>query len=109
MQQLGKPYVWGGNGPNGFDCSGLTQQAYRSVGISLPRTTRQQYAATTRVSLNNLRPGDLIFYSGNGHASGINHVSIYAGNGMRVHAPRPGATVEHVPVWWPNVIGAGRP
>ncbi|MGC0249254.1 C40 family peptidase [Pseudactinotalea sp. Z1748] len=108
--QIGKPYVFGAAGPNSYDCSGLTQRAYQNAGRSLPRTTRDQYAAVAKVSVNNMRPGDLIFYSSNGQASGIYHVAIYAGNGMRVHAPAPGKTVERVPVWWTNVLPmAGRP
>ncbi|HLS64599.1 MAG TPA: NlpC/P60 family protein [Ruania sp.] len=109
MTQLGKPYVWGAQGPNGYDCSGLTMQAFQHAGVSLPRTTGDQYAATTHVPVSQMRPGDLIFYSRNGSASGIYHVAIYAGNGMRVHAPSPGKSVEYVPVWWTNVLPyAGR-
>ena len=110
MNQLGKPYVWGAQGPNGFDCSGLTMRAYQNAGVNLPRTTQAQYAAVSHVPVGQMRAGDLIFYSSNGAPSGIYHVAIYAGNGMRVHAPQPGQTVEHVPMWWPNVLPyAGRP
>lgn len=109
MTQIGKPYVWGATGPNGYDCSGLTMRAFQNAGVSLPRTTGAQYAATTHVPVGDMRPGDLIFYSSNGSASGIYHVAIYAGNGMRVHAPAPGSSVEHVPIWWTNVLPyAGR-
>src|SRR5699024_4789922 len=105
--QVGKPYVWGAAGPNGYDCSGLTQTAFSRAGVSLPRTTRDQYAATTRVPVDALQPGDLIFYSSNGAASGIYHVAIYAGGGMRVHAPEPGRNVEYVPMYWTNVLPYG--
>lgn len=105
--QIGKPYVWGATGPDGYDCSGLTQTAFARAGVSLPRTTRAQYAATTRVPVDQLRPGDLIFYSNNGAPSGIYHVAIYAGDGMRLHAPSPGKTVELVPMYWPNVLPYG--
>ncbi|MCM3660252.1 NlpC/P60 family protein [Georgenia satyanarayanai] len=105
--QLGKPYVWGAAGPNGYDCSGLTQTAFARAGISLPRTTKAQYAATTRVPVDQLQAGDLVFYSNNGTASGIYHVAIYAGDGMRLHAPSPGKTVELVPMYWPNVLPYG--
>ncbi len=105
--QLGKPYVWGATGPDGYDCSGLTQSAFAQAGVSLPRTTRAQYAATSRVPVDQLRPGDLIFYSSNGAASGIYHVAIYAGDGMRLHAPSPGKSVELVPMYWPNVLPYG--
>ncbi|WP_146237514.1 C40 family peptidase [Georgenia satyanarayanai] len=105
--QLGKPYVWGAAGPNGYDCSGLTQTAFARAGISLPRTTKAQYAATSRVPVDQLQPGDLIFYSNNSAASGIYHVAIYAGGGMRLHAPSPGKNVELVPMYWPNVLPYG--
>ena len=109
MTQIGKPYIWGATGPNGYDCSGLTMRAFQNAGVNLPRTTGAQYAATSRVPVGDMRPGDLIFYSRNGSASGIYHVAIYAGNGMRVHAPSPGSSVEHVPIWWSNVLPyAGR-
>ncbi|MFV0253447.1 MAG: C40 family peptidase [Beutenbergiaceae bacterium] len=102
--QLGKPYIWGGTGPRGYDCSGLTLKAYASVGIGLPRNSRAQYGAGDLVPVSQMRPGDLIFYSSNGKQSGIYHVAIYAGNGMRVHAPSAGKTVEYVPMWWRNVM-----
>ncbi|WP_147915949.1 NlpC/P60 family protein [Ruania zhangjianzhongii] len=109
MTQIGKPYVWGADGPNSYDCSGLTMRAFQNAGVNLPRTTGAQYAATTHVPVGDMRPGDLIFYSSNGSASGIYHVAIYAGNGMRVHAPSPGSNVEHVQIWWTNVLPyAGR-
>src|SRR5690625_417443 len=105
--QLGKPYIWGGVGPTGYDCSGLVQMAFRNAGVSLPRTTGAQYHATARVPVSQLRAGDLIFYSSNGQPSGIRHVAIYAGNGMRLHAPSPGKSVELVPMWWPDVLPYG--
>ncbi|MBO1419298.1 C40 family peptidase [Streptomyces sp. FH025] len=94
LAQLGKPYVWGGNGPSGYDCSGLVQQAYRRAGISLPRVADDQYAATTAISSGQLRRGDLVFWSDSGRASGIHHVGIYLGGGKFVEAPRPGTTVR---------------
>ncbi|WP_052707449.1 C40 family peptidase [Streptomyces rubellomurinus] len=94
LAQLGKPYVWGGNGPSGYDCSGLVQQAYRRSGISLPRVADDQYAATTPISAGQLRRGDLVFWSDSGRASGIHHVGIYLGGGTFVEAPRPGRTVR---------------
>src|SRR5699024_890360 len=104
MPRRGKPYVWGADGPDSYDCSGLTMRAFQHAGASLPRTTGAQYAATTHVPVDQMRPGDLIFYSSNGSASGIYHVALYAGDGMRVHAPAPGQSVEYVPVWWTNVL-----
>ncbi|WBP87984.1 C40 family peptidase [Kitasatospora cathayae] len=94
LAQLGKPYVWGGNGPSGYDCSGLVQQAYRRSGISLPRVADDQYAATTPIGAGQLRRGDLVFWSDSGRASGIHHVGIYLGGGKFVEAPRPGRTVR---------------
>ncbi|MFI6154152.1 C40 family peptidase [Kitasatospora sp. NPDC051170] len=94
LAQLGKPYVWGGDGPTGYDCSGLVQQAYRRSGISLPRVADDQYAATTPISAGQLRRGDLVFWSDSGRASGIHHVGIYLGGGKFVEAPRPGKTVR---------------
>ncbi|MFH8380196.1 C40 family peptidase [Kitasatospora sp. NPDC018058] len=94
LAQLGKPYVWGGDGPSGYDCSGLVQQAYRRSGISLPRVADDQYAATTSIGAGQLRRGDLVFWSDSGRASGIHHVGIYLGGGRFVEAPRPGKTVR---------------
>ncbi|MHB1008963.1 MAG: C40 family peptidase [Propionibacteriaceae bacterium] len=84
LSQVGKAYVWGGNGPNAYDCSGLTVAAYKAAGISIPRTTYSQWTVGTPVSLANLQPGDLVFYY-----SGISHVGIYIGNGRIVHAANP--------------------
>lgn len=87
MAQLGDAYVRGGNGPNAFDCSGLTSYAYRAAGISIPRTAASQYAASTKVS--SPRPGDLVFF-----LNGAQHVGIYIGNGRMVHAATPSRGVE---------------
>jgi cell wall-associated NlpC family hydrolase len=88
MKQLGDPYVYGATGPNKWDCSGLVLRAYGSAGVSLPRTARQQVGATRRISRSELRPGDLVAYSG------LGHIGIYLGNGKVVHAPRPGKRVQ---------------
>lgn len=80
-QKNGTPYVWGGNSlSQGVDCSGLVQQAYRQLGINVPRTTYEQAKSGKRVSLNELRPGDLVFYQN------LGHVGIFIGNGKFVHA-----------------------
>lgn len=102
--QLGKPYVWGATGPGSFDCSGLTQAAWRSAGVSLPRTTYEQIDAGRRVSASALEPGDLVFYY-----SGITHVALYVGGGRIIHAPHPGAAVEYAPVGEMPISGAVRP
>jgi secretion/DNA translocation related TadE-like protein len=96
--QLGKPYVWGGNGPDGFDCSGLVQQAYaHAAGQAVPRTAQAQYDAATKVAYSAMRPGDLIFWTG---PSGVHHVAVYAGDGQMVEAPRTGLNVRQVPIRW---------
>ncbi|MFI5529133.1 C40 family peptidase [Kitasatospora sp. NPDC051853] len=92
--QLGKPYIWGGNGPSGYDCSGLVQQAYRRAGVSLPRVADDQYAATTPVTAGQLRRGDLLFWSDSGRASGIHHVGIYLGDNTFLEAARPGTRIR---------------
>ena len=92
--QLGKPYEWGADGPDSFDCSGLTMRAWQRGGVSLPHWSVAQARMVTRVSYSNLRPGDLIFWSDNGQASGTYHVALYIGGGKMIHAPRPGKVVE---------------
>ncbi|KAB7707441.1 hypothetical protein F9802_06725 [Bacillus aerolatus] len=82
---MGVPYVWGGTTPRGFDCSGFTQYVYKNEGVSIPRTTDQQYKIGTSVSKSELVPGDLIFYK-NTYRQGISHVGIYAGNNMVLNA-----------------------
>ncbi|WP_405012490.1 C40 family peptidase [Kitasatospora sp. NBC_01539] len=94
LAQLGRPYLWGGDGPGGFDCSGLVQQAYRRAGVVLPRVADDQYAATTPVAADRLSRGDLLFWSDTGRASGIEHVALYLGDGRYVEAPRPGRSVR---------------
>ncbi|WP_227999112.1 C40 family peptidase [Nocardia australiensis] len=98
--QLGLPYVWGGNGPDvngGWDCSGLTQAAYRAAGISIPRATYDQVHTGTPVSEDKLSPGDLLFYSTSGD---VHHVGIYLGGGQMVHAPTFNEPVQVSPYRW---------
>ncbi|MFD7509677.1 NlpC/P60 family protein [Streptomyces sp. NPDC059853] len=90
---LGSPYAWGAAGPNSFDCSGLTQWAYRQAGVSLPRTSQAQAAAGTPVPLSAAQPGDLVVYR-----SDASHIGLYAGGGQVIHAPYPGAAVRLEPV-----------
>ena len=92
--QLGKPYQWGAAGPDAFDCSGLTMRAWQRGGTYLPHWSVAQARAVTRVSYPKLLPGDLIFWSDNGQASGTYHVGLYIGRGRMIHAPRPGKVVE---------------
>jgi len=93
--QIGKPYVWGATGPDSYDCSGLTQAAWNAAGISLPRTTYDQVNFGTTVSLANARPGDLVFFYDD-----VSHVGIYIGNGMMIHAPKPGAYVREESIYY---------
>ncbi len=88
LAQLGDPYVYGGNGPNSWDCSGLIQKAWAAAGVSLPRVVGPQMSATTRVPMNALQPGDLVAYGS------MSHIGMYIGGGRVVHAPRPGKSVE---------------
>jgi cell wall-associated NlpC family hydrolase len=92
---IGKPYVWGATGPDSYDCSGLTQAAWNAAGISLPRTTWDQVNAGTTVSLSAAQPGDLVFFYDD-----ISHVGIYIGNGMMIHAPKPGAYVREESIFY---------
>ncbi|MGW8987051.1 MULTISPECIES: C40 family peptidase [unclassified Streptomyces] len=92
-QALGKPYVWGANGPSGFDCSGLMQWAYAQAGVSLPRTSQAQRYAGRMVPLSQALPGDLVVYRAD-----ASHVGMYVGNGQVIHAPYPGAAVRYDPV-----------
>ncbi|MCZ4120650.1 C40 family peptidase [Streptomyces sp. H39-S7] len=101
---LGLPYVWGATGPSSYDCSGLTQAAWKAAGVSLPRTTYTQINAGQRVSESQLQPGDLVFFY-----SGISHVGLYIGNGQMIHAPRPGAPIRIAPINEMPFAGASRP
>lgn len=91
QQMLGIPYQYGGTGPKGFDCSGLVAYSYAQTGITLPRTVRAQYARTRPVTINELRPGDLVFFRLKG--STISHVGIYQGQHKFIHAPATGKMV----------------
>ncbi|MBW5481656.1 C40 family peptidase [Streptomyces bambusae] len=93
-RQIGKPYVWGAEGPNSFDCSGLTSQAWLSAGRGIPRTSQEQLRLLPKVAIKDMRPGDLIIYFDD-----ASHVGMYIGDGAMVHAPRPGRSV--------TIAGAG--
>ncbi|MFI5425924.1 NlpC/P60 family protein [Aeromicrobium sp. UC242_57] len=88
LAQLGDPYVYGGTGPNSWDCSGLVMKAYAAAGVSLPRVVGPQMSAGKSVPFSALQPGDLVAYAS------MSHIGIYLGNGKVVHAPRPGKSVE---------------
>lgn len=112
LSRVGSRYVNGGSGPNAFDCSGLTQWAYRQNGVSLPRTASAQYGATSRVSKSSLKAGDLVFFSGTTGRGGITHVGIYIGGGRFVHAgtSRTGVTTANLnsSYWSSHWAGGGR-
>ncbi|MFJ1801077.1 NlpC/P60 family protein [Streptomyces sp. NPDC088180] len=102
--QIGKPYVWGASGPSSYDCSGLTQAAWREAGVTLPRTTWDQVEVGTRVATSDLLPGDLVFFYDD-----ISHVGVYKGDGMMIHAPKPGANVREESIYSMPIYGSVRP
>lgn len=107
---IGAPYRYGGGGPDAFDCSGLVRFVYQELGIDVPRTVAEQYSAVQRVSLNELRPGDLLFFKID--KSRVSHVAIYAGQNRFVHAPQTGRPVEirsfDDGYYRPRLVRAGR-
>ena len=104
LSQLGKPYQWGAEGPDSYDCSGLTLWAWAHGGVSLPHNSGAQYAATARVDRSDIEPGDLLFFG-----SPIHHVGMYIGNGQMVEAPYSGAQVRVNSIDRSDYVGAGRP
>jgi peptidoglycan DL-endopeptidase RipA len=123
MAYLGTPYAWGGGGSRGpgpgqdpdegvigFDCSGLTQYAYARAGIAIPRNSRAQYAALPKVSTDDLRPGDLVFWATDVSEPGtIHHVAIWLGGDRILEAPYSGSVVKTSAMRWRGYIGAVRP
>jgi cell wall-associated NlpC family hydrolase len=101
--QIGKPYVWGGTGPDSYDCSGLVQAAWAQAGVNLPRTTYDQVNAGTRVSRDQVQPGDLLFFYSESSPS---HVGIYSGNGNMIHGSNPSKPLEEVSLaaYWDGVF-----
>ncbi|MGA5192224.1 NlpC/P60 family protein [Streptomyces exfoliatus] len=102
--QIGKPYEWGAEGPEAYDCSGLTQRSWAAAGREVPRTSQEQWATLPRVPLSELRPGDLVVYF-----PGATHVAVYLGEGLVVQAPRPGGKVKVSPIAANPLLGAVRP
>lgn len=111
-KQVNTKYRWGGTSPRtGFDCSGLMQYAFKASRIHLPRTAAAQYKHTKRVSMKNLRVGDLIFFHTRRTRARVNHVGIYLGGGKFIHAPRRGKLVSITDLnkyWMRKAVGAGR-
>lgn len=104
--RIGIPYVWGGTSDAGYDCSGLMLRAFQYAGVSLPRVAQAQYYATKRVPLNQIQPGDMLFW---GTPNNIYHVAIYVGNGRMIEAPMPGMNVHETNVYYANIMPyAGR-
>jgi cell wall-associated NlpC family hydrolase len=93
LADLGKPYVFGAEGPDAFDCSGLIQQAWRQAGVELPRTSSEQAQAGQQVPLSDIQPGDLVIYY-----AGRSHIGMYVGDGRIIHAPHPGTQVRFAPL-----------
>lgn len=108
--RLGMPYVWGATGPTTFDCSGLMLWSYAQAGVRLPRTSRAQYAGLPHVPLDQLSPGDLIFYATDvSNANTIHHVGMYVGQGLSLYAPQTGSFVKIGPAAYGRIIGVARP
>ncbi|MEU9405292.1 NlpC/P60 family protein [Streptomyces sp. NPDC048281] len=102
--QLGKPYVWGAEGPDSYDCSGLTSQAWASAGKPIPRTSEEQWKQLRHVDVKDMRPGDLIIYFDD-----ASHVAMYIGDGAIIQAPRPGRTVSIGGAGSMPILGVVRP
>ncbi len=103
LTKRGDPYVWGGAGPNVFDCSGLVMWAYAQIGISLPHFTGAQWNSGVHISRSQLQPGDLVFFFAD-----ISHVGMYIGNGLMVDASTFGQPVHVQPIFWSAYVGAVR-
>jgi cell wall-associated NlpC family hydrolase len=106
LAQQGKPYQWGGSGPNSFDCSGLMMYAWGAAGVSMAHYTGAQYSAFPRVPLDQLAPGDIVFYY-----SDLHHNGMYIGGGQMVHAPHTGDVVKTTSIYRMGnpPVGAVRP
>ena len=110
-KMVGKPYKYGGSSPSGFDCSGLVQYSFKHAGVSLPHNTVQQRSASRRITVAELRRGDLLFFNQEGKKYG--HVAIYIGDGKFVHAPSSGKSVRSDalsnPYWKKHLSEVRRP
>jgi cell wall-associated NlpC family hydrolase len=107
-KQLGKPYVYGGSGPDSFDCSGLTAWSWRAAGVTLSHSAYTQWFETTRVPIDKVQPGDLLFFGDDGVES-IHHNAIYIGDGNMIEASQTGTPIR-IRAWRSgDLVGAGRP
>ncbi|SDP65052.1 NlpC/P60 family protein [Actinopolyspora xinjiangensis] len=98
--QLGDPYRWAAEGPDEFDCSGLTQQAWAAAGVQIPRVSQDQYdSGGAKVKLSRARPGDLVFWGTNRESDSVHHVALYLGDSEVLHAPQPGEDVQIAELW----------
>jgi cell wall-associated NlpC family hydrolase len=106
--QIGKPYVAGEHGPNGYDCSGLTSASYAKVGISMIQYSKRQFADSLKIPVAQLQPGDLVFFATDTNDwTTIHHVALYAGNGYMVEAPHTGAFVRERLMWEGDLMAYG--
>jgi cell wall-associated NlpC family hydrolase len=109
VSKLGRPYVWGAEGPDSFDCSGLVQWAFAQAGVRMPRVTDQQWVTGPQIPLSQAQPGDLLFWRSDPTNPGyISHVAIYWGDGKMLHAPHTGDVVKLVPIYTANLAGVVR-
>jgi cell wall-associated NlpC family hydrolase len=102
--QLGKPYVYGGAGPDSFDCSGLVMYSWRAAGVSLSHSAAAQYSETAHIPISALQPGDIVFFG-----SDLHHDGIYVGGGQMIEAPHTGANVRYASIFRSDLYAAGRP
>ncbi|GIH75543.1 hypothetical protein Plo01_19720 [Planobispora longispora] len=110
LMQLGKPYVWAADGPDSYDCSGLTMRAWERAGVRLDHWTGTQWTSGPRIPFDQLRRGDLLFFGRITQNPGdIHHVGMYVGRGLMIHAPQTGDVVRIAPIWRSDLVGAIRP
>ncbi|NAZ84413.1 NlpC/P60 family protein, partial [Kineococcus sp. R8] len=108
LGQLGKPYLWAADGPDSFDCSGLTLRAWAAAGVALPHSSRLQYAGQAKVALADLQAGDLVFYATDpADPATVHHVGMALGDGRMVEAPHTGAVVRRASIYRAGLLPLG--